>query len=128
MDKNGKSKASASQKGEDEALQHLGRELHAALFPEEYDYMYDSVSEAKDRQRGKNLLSAEYVGKTNTQHPLSRQASHAGSDRNKVGFGRRLRLWLEAIIGLGSESPSYIGRLGGAQSATGRSYTATHQQ
>jgi len=66
MDKNGKSKASASQKGEDEALQNLGRELHAALFPEEYDHMYDSVSEAKDRQRGKNPMSAEYVEKTNT--------------------------------------------------------------
>jgi hypothetical protein len=66
MDKNGKSKASASQKGEDEALRHSGRELHAALFPEEYDHMYDSVSEAKDRQRGKNPMSAEYVEKTNT--------------------------------------------------------------
>lgn len=66
MDKNGKSKASESQKGEDEALQNLGRELHAALFPEEYDHMYDSFSEAKDRQRGKNPMSAEYVEKTNT--------------------------------------------------------------
>jgi hypothetical protein len=66
MDKNGKSKASASQKGEDEALRHSGRELHAALFPEEYDHMYDSVSEAKDRQRGKNPMSAEYVEKTKT--------------------------------------------------------------
>lgn len=66
MDKNGKSKASESQKGEDEALQNLGRELHAALFPEEYDHMYDSVSEAKDRQRGKNPMSADYVEKTNT--------------------------------------------------------------
>ena len=66
MDKNGKSKASASQKSEDETLRHLGRELHAALFPEEYDHMYDSVSEAKDRQRGKNPMSAEYVEKTNT--------------------------------------------------------------
>jgi hypothetical protein len=66
MDKNGKSKASASQKGEDEALRHSGRELHAALLPEEYDHMYDSVSEAKDRQRGKNPMSAEYVEKTNT--------------------------------------------------------------
>ena len=66
MDKNGKSKASASQKSEDEALRHLGRELHAALFPEEYDHMYDSASEAKDRQRGKNPMSAEYVEKTNT--------------------------------------------------------------
>jgi hypothetical protein len=64
MDTNGKSKASVSQKGEDEALRHLGRELHAALFPEEYDHMYDSVSEAKDRRRGKNPMNAEYMEKT----------------------------------------------------------------
>lgn len=66
MKKNEKPKASAAQKDEGEALQHLGRELHAALFPEEYDHMYDSVSEAKDRQRGKNPMNTEYVEKTNT--------------------------------------------------------------
>jgi len=66
MKKNKKPKASASQKGGDKARQQLGRELHTALFPEEYDHMYDSVSEAKDRQRGKNPMSAEYVEKTNT--------------------------------------------------------------
>lgn len=64
MDKNGKS--SSSQKSEEEALRHLGRELHAALFPEEYDHVYDSVSEAKDRQRGKNPMSASYVEHRNT--------------------------------------------------------------
>lgn len=59
-------KASVAQKGEGEAIQNLGRELHAALFPEEHDHLYDSVSEAKDRQRGKNPMSAEYEEKTNT--------------------------------------------------------------
>ena len=66
MEQNEKPKTSASHQREHEAIQHLGRELHAALFPEEYDHMYDSVSEAKDRQRGKNPMSAEYVEKTNT--------------------------------------------------------------
>lgn len=66
MEKNERQKASASQKDEGEALQHLGRELHAALFPEEYDHLYDSVSEAKDRQRGINPMNAEHVEKTNT--------------------------------------------------------------
>lgn len=59
-------KASVAQKSEGEAIQHPGRELHAALFPEEHDHMYDSASEAKDRQRGKNPMSAEYEEKTNT--------------------------------------------------------------
>jgi hypothetical protein len=66
MEKSEKRRASASQKDEGEALQHLGREIHAVLFPEEYDHMYDSVSEAKDRQRGKNPMNTEYVEKTNT--------------------------------------------------------------
>jgi hypothetical protein len=64
MEKNEKPKASASQKG-DEALQQLGRELHAELFTEEYDHMYDSASEAKDRQRGKNPMNAKNVEKMN---------------------------------------------------------------
>ena len=64
MEKNEKPKASASQRG-DEALQQLGRELHAELFPEEYDHMYDSASEAKDRQRGKNPMNAKNVEKMN---------------------------------------------------------------
>lgn len=65
MEKNEKPNASASQKGEDEARQKLGRELHAALFSEEYDHLYDSISEAKDRQRGVNPMNADHVGKTN---------------------------------------------------------------
>lgn len=65
MKKNEKPTASAAQKDEGEAHQHLGRELHAALFPEEYDHIYDSVAEAKDRKRGKNPMNAEYVEKTN---------------------------------------------------------------
>lgn len=66
MEKSGKPSSSGSQKGEDEARQQRGRELHAALFPEEYDHLYDSVSEAKDRQRGINPMNADHVEKTNT--------------------------------------------------------------
>jgi hypothetical protein len=66
MEKNKKLTALACQSDGVEAPQHLGRELHAALFPEEYDHLYDSFSEAKDRQRGKNPMNAEYVEKTKT--------------------------------------------------------------
>jgi len=66
MIKNEKPNASESQKGEDEAQQPLRRELHAALFPEEYDHVYDSIAEAKDRQRGVNPMNADHVEKTNT--------------------------------------------------------------
>ncbi len=43
----------------------LARELHVALFPEEYDHVYDSISEAKGRLRGENPMNAEYIQKTN---------------------------------------------------------------
>lgn len=66
MEKNEKRNASESEKGEDEAQQQLRRELHVALFPEEYDYVYDSFSEAKDRARGITPMNADHVGKTNT--------------------------------------------------------------
>jgi len=45
-------------------------ELHAALFPEEYDCVYDSISEAKDRRRGISPMSAEYIAKTNARRKL----------------------------------------------------------
>lgn len=45
----------------------LARELHVALFPEEYDYVYDSISEAKARARGENPMNAEYIEKTNNR-------------------------------------------------------------
>ena len=84
MEKNEKPKASASQRG-DEALQQIGRELHAELFPEEYDHMYDSASKAKDRQRGKNPMNAEYVEKTNTQRAqLGFRAFNVGPDASNA--------------------------------------------
>ena len=35
--------------------------LHIDVFPEEYDYMYDSNADAKDRDRGINPMRSEYV-------------------------------------------------------------------
>lgn len=41
---------------------HLrARKLHAELFPEEYDFVYDSKWEASERRRGVNPVSAEYI-------------------------------------------------------------------
>ena len=67
MEQNEKPKATAPQKGEDKSRQQLGRELHAALFPEEHDHVYDSISEAKDRQRGISPMNLEYIEKTNAR-------------------------------------------------------------
>lgn len=40
-------------------------ELHIKLFPEEYDFTQDSISDAKDRRRGINPMSVEYQDKVN---------------------------------------------------------------
>lgn len=40
-------------------------ELHATMFPEEYDEMYDSCSEATERRRGKNPMRDSYTQRVN---------------------------------------------------------------
>ncbi len=45
----------------DRALQ----QLHAELFPEEYDFIYDSNVDAKRRARGENPMSEKYQIETN---------------------------------------------------------------
>ncbi|MCU7985589.1 hypothetical protein [Shewanella sp. SW24] len=36
------------------------KELHHTLFPEEYDFIYDSISDAYRRRKGINPMSTEY--------------------------------------------------------------------
>ncbi|KAB7884362.1 hypothetical protein, partial [Poseidonibacter ostreae] len=43
----------------------LVKELHAKLFPEEYDFGYDSNVDANRRRLGENPMSDEYINKTN---------------------------------------------------------------
>lgn len=44
-------------------IEKLARSIHAEKFPEEYDYMYDSFADLKDRQKGINPMSQEYIDK-----------------------------------------------------------------
>lgn len=39
--------------------------LHLELFPEEYDYIYDSNADVNDRRRGLNPMCQDYIDKTN---------------------------------------------------------------
>ena len=39
----------------------LVRDLHAELFPEDWDLVYDSGTDIKDRKKGINPLQSEYV-------------------------------------------------------------------
>jgi hypothetical protein len=49
------------------------RRLHIELFPEEYDCMFDSGVEAKERAKEMNPMSSDYVQRTNLR-------------RQKLGF------------------------------------------
>lgn len=48
-------------------IQSLAQTIHFELFPEEYDEIMDSYSEAKDRRRGINPMSAEYTERVNAR-------------------------------------------------------------
>ena len=47
-------------------MQNLtAKKIHLKVFSEEYDYMYDSLVDAKDRSNGINPLSEEYQERIN---------------------------------------------------------------
>ena len=48
-----------------ERIESFTRELHTLIFPEEYDFMYDSVIEAKERRKG--IHQKEVISKASTQ-------------------------------------------------------------
>jgi uncharacterized protein YmfQ (DUF2313 family) len=49
------------------------RRLHIELFPEEYDFILDSWVDSKERAKGMNPMSSDYVQRTNLR-------------RQKLGF------------------------------------------
>lgn len=51
----------------DAQIKKLASLLHSSLFPEEYDFMSDSSSDANDRKRGINPMSEEYIKKMNVK-------------------------------------------------------------
>lgn len=44
-------------------INKIANEIHTERFPEEYDHMYDSISDANDRNRGINPMSSEYIAR-----------------------------------------------------------------
>ena len=38
-------------------IKSVAEQIHCEFFPEEYDFMMDSISDAKDRRRGINPMS-----------------------------------------------------------------------
>lgn len=49
----------------DELIAKLKVELHAEIFSEEFDYMYDSRVDAADRSKGVSPISEDYTAKVN---------------------------------------------------------------
>ena len=47
----------------DAKIKHLASLLHGRLFPEEYDFMGDSILDAKERDQGNNPMSEDYIRK-----------------------------------------------------------------
>jgi len=64
----------------------VARSIHCSLFPEEYDFMGDSCSDAKDRSRGINPMSQSYIDKITEKRkalcfePLSSSGESTSSD------------------------------------------------
>ena len=52
---------------EEEAFQKRVRSWHGRLFPEEYDFYYDSIADARDRARGINPMSDEFIARTDAR-------------------------------------------------------------
>jgi len=50
---------------EEEEFQRRVRKRHIALFPEEYDHMFDSFSDARERQKGRSPMNPEYMASEN---------------------------------------------------------------
>src|SRR5690606_21247753 len=63
----GKTEAEVEARNREDALNariaQLARKIHIEWFPEEYDHMYDSIVDAKERARGGNPMSSEYIGR-----------------------------------------------------------------
>lgn len=58
---------------EEEEFQRLVRKRHIELFPEEYDYMFDSPSDIRDRQKGRSPMNVDHMANVN-------------ESRKKMGF------------------------------------------
>jgi len=67
-------------------ISDVARSIHCSLFPEEYDFMGDSFSDAKDRSRGINPMSESYIKKIVEKRkvlhfePLSSSGESTSSD------------------------------------------------
>jgi hypothetical protein len=48
-------------------IEKLAHKIHIEKYPEEYDFMYDSISDANERSMGINPMSQEYIDRINAK-------------------------------------------------------------
>lgn len=79
----------------------LALELHVALFPEEYDHGYDSISEAKGRLRGENPMNAKYIEKTNNRRA---ELGFSPYEVGRTARNENTLSWVKENLTLGKEA------------------------
>lgn len=77
------------------AFQEQATALHRILFKEEEDFMLDSSADAKDRARGINPMSAEYIERVN-----AKRAAFGVKPLSKAGYSTDAssRLFSEEVV------------------------------
>ncbi len=69
-----------------EKIERLAQKIHGEKFPEEWDFMGDSILDASKRSKGINPMSEEYIAKVNKRRenlgvsPFSCQGMRLSSD------------------------------------------------
>ena len=83
---------------EQEKIEELARKIHIERFSEEYDFMYDSISDATERAMGKNPMSKEYIERIKAKRaalgvsPLSESGVPISSDTRDMCFKEAQKL------------------------------------
>ena len=79
-------------------IRELARKIHIERYPEEYDFMYDSISDANERAMGKNPMSKEYIERINAKRaaldvsPLSKSGMPTSDDTRDMCFKEAQKL------------------------------------
>ena len=62
-------------------IEKMAAKIHLREFPEEYDYTFDSIADAKTRRAGNNPMALSYIEQVNQQRSL-RGVSPLGDNGN----------------------------------------------
>lgn len=114
----------------EQELQRRIRKRHIDLFPEEYDHMFDSISEARARRQGMSPMDKEQLDATNRRRvamgfaPLS-ASGHATSSETFDHVAQQMRAGEEVVLpGVEEATRSAAARPAPAPTQLGREIAA----